>query len=84
MRDSMLLLYTGMGAFSKEYLWRCYKWSGSWLVTKWGACLGQALLKTSGKCLDGKYPYAGHLVAWALWVLMYINEFVAVPILKTY
>ena len=29
MRDSMLLLYTDMGAFIEEYPWKCYKWSGS-------------------------------------------------------
>ena len=34
---------------------------------KWGARLGQALLKAGGKCPDGKCLDAGHLVAWALW-----------------
>ena len=34
MRDSVLLLYTGVGAFIEEYPRRCYKWSGSGLVTK--------------------------------------------------
>ena len=74
MRDSVLLLYTGMGAFIEEYPRRCYKWSGTRLVTKWGAGLGQALSKASDKCPDGKCPDAGHLAAWALLVLMHINE----------
>ena len=32
--------YTDMGVFIEEYPWIYYKWSGSWFVTKWRACLG--------------------------------------------
>ena len=61
MRDSMLLLYTGMGPFIEEYSRRYNKRSGRGLVAKLRSILRASPLK-------GGWPVASALMASA-WML---------------